>query len=245
MEGQSGVQLKDSERQVEALQNQLTAISSITSGYDRQNGTLNGIKLSTEAIAQLNQFIDDAQMAQATALTQINTQYNKQQGLLASILGGFRNAFRNITDASLAYTIINKVKMGINEVITATKELDAALVDIQIATGQTRQQTRELLVEYADLADELGRTTQSVATASNDWLRAGYQGKEAAELTRASMMLSTLGMIDASDATTYLISTLKGWKIQADEVIDVVDKLTVTICGVCLATSIGHGFKCR
>ena len=35
MEGQSGVQLKDSERQVEALQNQLTAISSITSGYDR------------------------------------------------------------------------------------------------------------------------------------------------------------------------------------------------------------------
>ena len=245
MEGQSGVQLKDSERQVEALQNQLTAISSITSGYDRQNGTLNGIKLSTEAIAQLNQFIDDAQMAQATALTQINTQYNRQQGLLASILGGFRNAFRNITDASLAYTIINKVKGVINEVITATKELDAALVDIQIATGQTREQTRKLLVEYADLADELGRTTQSVATASNDWLRAGYQGKEAAELTRASMMLSTLGMIDASDATTYLISTLKGWKIQADEVIDVVDKLTVTICGVCLATSIGHGFKCR
>ena len=40
------------------------------------------------------------------------------------------------------------------------------------------------------------------------------------------MMLSTLGMIDASDATTYLISTLKGWKIQASEVIDVVDKLT-------------------
>lgn len=226
MEGQSGVQLKDSERQVEALQNQLTAISSITSGYDRQNGTLNGIKLSTEAIAQLNQFIDDAQMAQATALTQINTQYNKQQGLLASILGGFRNAFRNITDASLAYAIINKVKGVINDIITATKELDAALVDIQIATGQTRQQTRELLVEYADLADELGRTTQSVATASNDWLRAGYQGKEAAELTRASMMLSTLGMIDASDATTYLISTLKGWKIQANEVIDVVDKLT-------------------
>ena len=245
MEGQSGVQLKDSERQVEALQNQLTAISSITSGYDRQNGTLNGIKLSTEAIAQLNQFIDDAQMAQATALTQINTQYNKQQGLLASILGGFRNAFRNITDASLAYTIINKVKGVINDIITATKELDSALVDIQIATGQTREQTRKLLVEYADLADELGRTTQSVATASNDWLRAGYQGKEAAELTRASMMLSTLGMIDASDATTYLISTLKGWKIQADEVIDVVDKLTVTICGVCLATSIGHGFKCR
>ena len=72
---------------------------------------------------------------------------------------------------------------------------------------------------------------------------AGYIG--IAELTKASMMLSTLGMIEASEATTYLISTLKGWKISADEVVGVVDKLTVTICGVCLATSIGHGFKCR
>jgi TP901 family phage tail tape measure protein len=56
-------------------------------------------------------------------------------------------------------------------------------------------------------------------------LRAGYEGKEAAELTRASMMLSTLGMIEATQATTYLISTLKGWKISASEVIGVVDRL--------------------
>ena len=196
-------------------------------------------------LLQLEKYIANAQGEQDVKLSKINTEYRKQQGLISQILGGFRNAFRNITDASLAYAIINQVKSGIREVIAATKELDAALVDIQIATGNTRNETKQLLVEYSDLADELGRTTQSVATASNDWLRAGYQGKEAAELTRASMMLSTLGMIDASDATTYLISTLKGWKIQADEVIDVVDKLTVTICGVCLATSIGHGFKCR
>jgi len=82
------------------------------------------------------------------------------------------------------------------------------------------------MLTYTDLAKEMGRTTQSVATASNDWLRAGYEGQEATELTRASMMLSTLGMIEATEATTYLISTLKGWKISANEVIGVVDKLT-------------------
>jgi TP901 family phage tail tape measure protein len=100
------------------------------------------------------------------------------------------------------------------------------MVDIQIATGNTRLETRDLMLSYVDLGKELGRTTQSIAQASNDWLRAGYQGKEAAELTKASMMLSTLGMIDAGSATTYLISTLKGWKISASEVINVVDKLT-------------------
>ena|SRR5574344_1210990 len=40
------------------------------------------------------------------------------------------------------------------------------------------------------------------------------------------MMLSTLGMIESAEATKYLISTLKGWKLNAEDVIGVVDKLT-------------------
>ena len=40
------------------------------------------------------------------------------------------------------------------------------------------------------------------------------------------MYLSTLGMIESADATSYLISVLKGWKIEASEVMNVVDRLT-------------------
>ncbi len=39
------------------------------------------------------------------------------------------------------------------------------------------------------------------------------------------MMLSTLGMMDASKATEALISVLKGWKLSSDDVIGVVDRL--------------------
>ena len=59
------------------------------------------------------------------------------------------------------------------------------------------------------------------------------------------MHLSTLGMIDSGQATSYLISVLKGWKIEASEVMEVVDKLTVTICSVCRAIGIGHKLKSR
>lgn len=226
MEGQSGDELRTSQAHLDILQKQYNKYAEILAGYDRANGTLHGIKLTQEQIAILEKKISDEQGNHAVKMSTITNQYSRQQGLLSQIMGGFKTAFRNITDASLAYSIINQVKSGINQVIQATKELDKSLVDIQIATGQTRSTTRELLIEYNDLADEMGRTTQSVAVASNDWLRAGYEGKEAAELTRASMMLSTLGMIEASEATTYLISTLKGWKIEANEVIGVVDKLT-------------------
>gem|GEM_PF-4848119 len=32
------------------------------------------------------------------------------------------------------------------------------------------------------------------------------------------MELSTLGMINSADATSYLISVLKGWKLEANDV---------------------------
>ena len=245
MEGLSGDQLKDAQAKLNILQRQHAKYNEIVNGYNRGQKILNGVALTDEQVLKQEQFLTEEHNKQDAKLIDIAGQYTKQKGLLAQIAGGFKNAFRNITDASLAYMIINQVKQVVNQIIESTKELDAVLVDIQIATGNTRGEVHNLLKEYSNLADELGTTTQSVATASNDWLRAGYEGQEAAELTRASVMLSKLGMIEAGDATTYLISTLKGWKIEASEVLGVVDKLTVTICGVCLEISIGHEFKCR
>lgn len=245
MEGLSGDQLKDAQAKLNILQRQHAKYNEIVNGYNRGQKILNGVALTDEQILKQEQFLTEQHNIQDAKLIDIAGQYTKQKGLLAQIAGGFKNAFRNITDASLAYMIINQVKQVVNQIIESTKELDAVLVDIQIATGNTRGEVHNLLKEYSNLADELGTTTQSVATASNDWLRAGYEGQEAAELTRASVMLSKLGMIEAGDATTYLISTLKGWKIEASEVLGVVDKLTVIKCGVCLEISIGHEFKCR
>ena len=39
------------------------------------------------------------------------------------------------------------------------------------------------------------------------------------------MNLSTLGMINSADATSYLISVMKGWKLEAKDIDDVVDRL--------------------
>ena len=122
--------------------------------------------------------------------------------------------------------IIGKIKQAFQQLIQTTKELDKVMVDLQIVTGTNRKEAKALLGTYNELALEIGRSTTSVASASNDWLRAGYEGEEAANLIKASMYLSTLGMEDSTQATTQLISSLKGWKLQASEVMGVVDKLT-------------------
>ena len=127
---------------------------------------------------------------------------------------------------SFMYRMSGMLTQGLAAAIQQIQSLDASIVNLQIATGKTRQEITSMLHDFNDLAMKTGRTTQEVSSAANDWLRAGYAGKEAATLTEASMQLSTLGMIDSAQATNYLISVLKGWKITAEEVTGVVDRLT-------------------
>lgn len=225
MESQSEGQRRNSELYKTSLQEQLNLIQQQAPLFDAQNQTLNGKKLTEQQITKILEEQRKLYADHNSKIQKINASQRENRNILSEIAGGFRQAFRNLTDASLAYEAIGMVRRGISEVIQATKELDSALVDIQIATGETREETKELMRSYNDLADELGRTTQDVAIAANDWLRAGYSGQEATELTRASMELSTLGMLNSADATSYLISVLKGWKLEASEVTDVVDKL--------------------
>lgn len=81
------------------------------------------------------------------------------------------------------------------------------------------------MLDFNELAKKVGRSTTEVAEAANDWLRAGYEGSEAVTLVENSMQLSTLGMINSADATEYLISMLKGWKLEVQDVSRIVDKL--------------------
>lgn len=56
--------------------------------------------------------------------------------------------------------------------------------------------------------------------------RQGYEAQQAGELITASTYLSKLGMIEASQATEYLTSMIKGFKLEVSDAVDVVSKLT-------------------
>lgn len=218
-QGKKGKELLESQSLLGIYQRRLSSLKEQAPMIDQE-------LLSEEEKIKLKQQEEQLDLQHLQTLTKINMSQRVEKGLLEKLVGGFKQQIQFLIDRSLAYSAVGKIRQIFQTLISTTKQLDQALVNIQIATGNTRVETREMLKQYSALATELGRTTQEVAAASNDWLRAGYEGKEAAELTKASMMLSTLGMIDSAEATKYLISTLKGWKLQADEVINVVDKLS-------------------
>ena len=225
MENQSGNELAASEAYKAALESRIDNLQEQLPYYDQQSKKLGNIKLEEEQIVSLEKQKNNLAKQQQIAQEKINATVKDQRSLLQEIVGGFKQAFRNMTDASIAYEIIGMIRQGITELLQTIREMDSALVDLQIASGGTREEMHDMMMDLNGLATEVGKTTTEVAQGANDWLRAGYEGQEAADLTRASMQLSTLGMIDSADATSYLISVLKGWKLEAEEVSQVVDKL--------------------
>lgn len=140
---------------------------------------------------------------------------NKTMGLLAGIVKGYG-----------LHRVLNRLIQTVRQLVAQAVNLDKVLANLRIVTGDSKNNTRALISEYAALGKAIGATTTEVASSAVEWLRQGYETAEVLNLVKSSMYLSKLGMMDASTATQSLTSALKGFKLQASESMDVVDKLT-------------------
>lgn len=226
------------------LKQQLAHYDSIKVKLDEQNSALIVGEGENQRILKLNQEqLSNLQRQKAIIDSQhisnlANITAPKQKtGFIEEMFGNFKRQIKYMTTQSVVYKVIGGVQQTLATLINTIKELDKAMVNLQIASGYTREEMKSALTDYNSIAIEMGRSTQEVLSAANDWLRAGYDIKTANVLIKDSMKLSTLGMIDSAKATEYLISTMKGWKLQAEEVSGVVDDLTAL--DMAFATSAG------
>lgn len=194
--------------------------------YDEQKKTLNGIELTEEQINKLEQERTRILNNNQIEMDRVGDSVNQTKGFLTQLKDNFKDSFSQIGMAIMQIFSFQQIQKVFNDFISATERLDQKMVDLQIASGYTKNSIHDMMLEFNDLAKEIGKTTEEIAEAANDWLRAGYEGQEASQLTEASMQLSTLGMISSADATSYLISVLKGWKLEATEIQGVVDRLS-------------------
>ena len=144
-------------------------------------------------------------------------------GQLAAQMTGMITRF---TQMGAAYKIIGSVKRGFDQVTQSARNLDKALTDLRIVTGKTGNEAKNTMQQFANLASQLGVTTNEVAQSATAWLRQGYDMAQVTDLVTSSMYLSKLGMISVDEATQGLTSTLKGFKIEAREAMDIVDRFT-------------------
>ncbi len=142
------------------------------------------------------------------------------------IKSDIQRATMRITDFGLAARVLNTARKEIQQVYQNILKLDEAMTNLRIVTGSNTEQAKSMMNAYNDLAMQLGTTTQAVASSAAEWLRQGYSVSEANELIKSSTYLSRLGFMDMNQSVTALTSVMKGFRIEAADSMDIVDKLT-------------------
>lgn len=185
--------------------------------------------------AKLNQQIKDLQGKNITVDVKTNDtnknveQINKtikQTTKSAETFGQkLKNALGIGSAAALAYKGISLIRQAANNAVNSVKELNQSLTNLRIVTNASETEAEQYMTTYNSMARELGATTTEVSDAATDWLRQGKSISETNQLIQDSIKLSKVGMIDSASATTYLTSALNGFKLEASQATNVVDKL--------------------
>ena len=154
-----------------------------------------------------------------------------------SIFDKLGKSIKSNLKQSAATAAVAFLKRELSEVYDNVVKLDSAVVNLSMVTGYNRNQTKELVAGYSEMAQSLGAVTSEVAEAADEWLRQGYSLEDTNELIKTSTVLSKIGLIDSAEATQYLTSAIKGYKVEIDDAMSIADKLSAVDMAAAVSVS--------
>lgn len=110
--------------------------------------------------------------------------------------------------------------------ITAVKDYDAAMTNMQMATGISNTQAQELMNTYSDMGKQLKVTGVDVATSATEWMKQGKTIEESNKLAQDSIVLSKIGDLSSDDATRTITAAMKSYDLNESQVMDFVDQIS-------------------
>jgi len=195
-----------------AVQSQIGAIQGTVAGLSSSVLDAEGFRTQTASINTSMSTIRTGLNEARAASNNFATDMVKNAGKMLTwgIAGGvIFGALRQIKDG---FSFIN--------------DLDKSMTNIQMITGITRDSVMQMTKAYADLATQLHSTTGEVMASAEEFLRAGHTQEETLKLIQSSTVMGAIAGQDSKSSADQLIAITNGFKMNADEAMTVVDKLT-------------------
>lgn len=146
------------------------------------------------------------------------------RGALTDAFGGLGSYLARFASS---YYLISKTIQGVKKMVSAVKEVDTSLVELQKVTNLTGDSLAQFTDKAYQMGAQLGRTGKDVIDAATTFSRAGYDLNEATQLAQSALVMTNVGVDipNMESAASDMISILKAFDIQAEESMDVIDKL--------------------
>ena len=139
----------------------------------------------------------------------------------------FKRAGKQIAQFAGIYGAIQNIGMEIpSQMISAVKDYDSAMVNMQMATGISNDQAKELMNTYSDMGKQLKATGVDVATSATEWMKQGKSIQESNKLAQDSIVLSKIGDLSSDDATRTITAAMKSYDLNESQVMDFIDQIS-------------------
>lgn len=124
------------------------------------------------------------------------------------------------TSLAIAVTFARK---QLNQMKETYLDLDASLTQIAVVSGKTRDQMWDMIGTYNQMAQRLGVTTKDVVESSKLYYQQGRSQSEVMKLVEQTTILASISELDFADATNYMTAAINGFKLSAEDAINVTD----------------------
>ena len=135
----------------------------------------------------------------------------KAKELLSFVIGG-----------GSVYKAIELLRQGVQYV----RDIDLALTELKKVTDETEETYDKFLETAAKTGERLGSTISAVTEATATFAKLGYTMEQSMDMAEAAIVYKNVGdnIASTEDAADSIISTLKGFGLEASESMAIVDR---------------------
>lgn len=153
---------------------------------------------------------------------------SKKLGLESrNLLDVFEKLFGQHLSTMITMAALHKMQDALRIVYQNVVEIDTAVTELRKVSEYTGKPLEEYMGRAAEQAQKLGVSISDYVNSTADWKRLGYSDEDAENLATYSTLLKNVGdnIDDVNTSSSYLISTLQGFGLLADQAEDVVNKI--------------------
>lgn len=211
--------------------NESTNIRNLVTTINKYEETLNNLDKRQDLKKRLYD-IRDAAEAQSKPFNVLSNEFAELKidmenaGIAAETLGQkLSRLFKEHFQTAIAMAGVAMVKQGLREVYNNVVDIDDAMVELKKVTTESTEAYSQFSDRAAKTSRDLGASISDYVSATADWARLGYGLPDAEELARVSTLFANVGdgIENIADASSYMISILKGFDLAADDAQKVAD----------------------
>lgn len=144
-----------------------------------------------------------------------------------SLFDKFEKLFGQHLSTMITMAALHKMQDALRIVYQNVVEINTAVTELRKVSEYAGKSLEEYMSRASEQAQKLGVSISDYVNSTADWKRLGYSDEDAENMATYSTLLKNVGdgIDDVNTSSSYLISTLQGFGLLADQAEDVVNKI--------------------